>query len=471
MISIVIKNEWCQWWRDVNVRGSLMALLLIGSVALWHQVDFQSRLVVTRQRAQHESREEWLKQDPKHPHVAAHFGNYAYKKPSLLHCFDPGLSIYTGTSVYMEPHRQNDFLFSKGQESDTGIRFGWLSPAMICQLVLPLFIILLSFNSINGEIHKGTMPLLLTQGISFRKLLIAKTLAVFILLESLLTLYLVLSCVTAVIFIDAGFDFAATIYLWAGYTAYALCWSLVAVYVSAKTKAIGNAISILLLIWMFTCVLVPRISANIAENLYALATNYEFKKQIALDIEKGLSGHDTQSDRAKRMEAELLAEYKVDSVQKLPFNFEGYVMQQGEEYSSRVYDVHFASVFQSLKNQKTIQSWFAMISPYIALRNVSMSASNASLESEIDFQLQAEAYRRSFVQQLNDDMKNKSAYGSFDTYRVKQGIYAAIEDLEVKAHPLAWWFPHVVSENVFILSWTLMMVALVLSTSGKEVYR
>ena len=471
MISIVIKNDWRQWWRDVNVRVSLMALLLIGSIALWHQVDFQSSLVATRQHAQQESREEWLKQDVKHPHVAAHFGNYAYKKPSLLHCFDPGLSIYTGTSVYMEPHRQNDFLFSKGQESDTGIRFGWLSPAMICQLVLPLFIILLSFNSINGEIHKGTMPLLLTQGISFRKLMIAKTLAVFILLEGLLTLYLALSCVTAVLFVEAGFDFAGTIYLWVVYTAYVLCWSLVAVYVSAKAKAIGSAISILLLMWMFTCVLAPRISANIAENMYALATNYEFKKQIAQDIEKGLNGHDTQSDRAKRIEAELLAKYKVDSVQKLPFNFEGYVMQQGEEYSSKVYDVHFASIFQSLKDQKTIQSWFALISPYIALRNVSMSASNASLESEIDFQLQAEAYRRDFVQQLNNDMMNKSAYGSFDTYRVEQGTYAAIDEIEVKTRPMAWWFPHVITENVFILVWTLIMITLVLSTSGKEVYR
>jgi ABC-2 type transport system permease protein len=471
MIHIVIRNEWRQWWRDINVRWSQIALIFIGSVALWHQVDFQSGLASTRQQAQHDSREEWLRQDVKHPHVAAHFGNYAYKKPSLLHCFDPGLSIYTGTSVYMEPHRQNDFLFSKGQESDTGIRFGWLSPAMICQLVLPLFIILLSFNSINGEVRRGTMPLLLTQGISFRKLLLAKTLAVFILLECLLTLYLAASGVAAVLFVGGGFDFLATAYIWMVYTLYALCWSLIAVYVSAKTTVVGSSISILLLIWMFSCVIVPRISANVAENMYALSTNYEFKKQIAQDIEKGLNGHDTQSKRARRIEAELLAKYHVDSVQKLPFNFEGYIMQQGEEYSSKVYDVHFASIFQSLKNQKAVQSWLSVLSPYIALRNVSMAASNASLESEIDFQLQAEAYRRKFVQELNNDMMNKSAYGSFDTYRVQEGTYAAIDDLEVANHTLSWSLPHVVTENVLLVSWTLLMIMLTFITTGKEVYR
>ncbi|MGN6492266.1 MAG: DUF3526 domain-containing protein [Agriterribacter sp.] len=461
MIYRIIKNEWLQYSRNKRLKWLICFLLLISAFALWHQLDFQSQLYTTRMKAQEDSRKEWLSQELKHPHIAAHFGNYAYKKPTLLHCFDPGLSIYTGTSVYMEPHRQNDFLFSKGQESDTGIRFGWLSPALICQLLLPLLIIVLSFNSINGEFEKGTMSLLLSQGVSLRQLLWAKTLAVFLVFEIFVTVYLLVTAIAAAVLLKTAIDPASLSYLWLVYSCYCLIWSLLGVYISSRIKNAGGAIAVLLLCWMFTNILLPRISANIAENVYPVATNYQFRRQIAEAIEKGLDGHDTQSDRAKRIEQELLAKYKVDSVEQLPFNFEGYIMQQGEAYSSKVYDNFFGAIFSSLKKQKKLQSWLGMASPFISVRNISMAASNASLESEIDFQQQAEHYRRAFVQDLNNDMRDNSAYGSFNTYKVSKNKYHSIGDVEIKNHTLSWSFPHIIIDNTGLLCWLLLLIILI----------
>ncbi|MEJ7644724.1 MAG: DUF3526 domain-containing protein [Chryseolinea sp.] len=469
MTQVLVRHQWLQWQRDKHMRWAMIAFLIFGIIALWHQEDYQESVSAVRTNAQEASRAEWLAQELKHPHMAAHFGNYAYKKPFVLHCFDPGLSIYTGTSVYMEPHRQNEFLFSKGQESDTGIRFGWLSPAMVCQVILPLFIILLSFNAINGEMKRGTLPLLLSQ-VSFRRILLAKTLAIFLLLESFLTVYLIVTILAALISVGGGFDFSAAFYVWVIYSMYCLCWSMIGIFISAKIENIGSSISALLLIWMFSTILMPRISANVAENVFGLATNYEFKKHVADDIEKGLDGHDSRSDRAQRVEKELLAQYKVDSVTKLPFNFEGYIMQQSEEYSSKVYDVHFNTIFQALQKQKAVQSWFSFLSPYIAVRNLSMAASNASLESEIDFQQQAEQYRRGFVQDMNNDMMNNSAYGTFDTYRVKSDKYSAIQDLQIENHGLSWSLPHVLIENGMLLLWTVGLSLALMTIGRKPVY-
>lgn len=471
IIKRIITTEWVQWRRDKRLKWLTAFVLLISFVALWHQLDYQSNLLKIRSDAQQDSRKEWLSQELKHPHIAAHFGNYAYKKPSLLHCFDPGLSIYTGTSVYMEPHRQNDFLFSKSQESDTGLRFGWLSPALICQLLLPLLIIILSFNSINGEYEKGTMPLLISHGVSLRKIIIAKTLAVFIVFEILLTTYLLLAAVCSSVILKTAFDFPAFIYLWAVYTSYCFIWSASGVLVSSWIRNTGASISVLLLLWMFTNILMPRIAANIAENMYPLATNYQFKKQITEAVEKGLDGHDPQSNRAKKIEQELLAKYKVDSVQQLPFNFEGYIMQQAEEYSSKVYDKYFEDIFNSLEQQKRLQSFLGAVSPYISLRNISMAACNASLESEIDFQRQAENFRRSFVQDMNNDMQNNSAYGSFGTYKVAGNKYASIHDLSIESRPLRWSFPHIIIENLFLLGWMLFLTVLLLIPKKKYLDR
>lgn len=466
----LIKNEWLQWQRDSRLKWLLIFLLSISLVALVHQLSFQAGLAKIRLHAQEDSRKEWLSQEAKHPHMAAHFGNYAYKKPSILHTFDPGLSIYTGTSVYMEPHRQNDFLFSKSQESDTGLRFGWLSPALICQLILPLLIILLTFNAINGERNQGTLALLLSQGVSFRQILLAKTFAVFILFEVFFVIYLLVTVLASLLFVKANFDVLAILYVWLVYSLYCFCWSLMGIFVSAQVKNVGASIAALLLLWMSISIIIPRVSANVAENIYPLTTNFQFKKQIIESINKGLDGHNSKDERALKIEKEMLAKYKVDSVQQLPFNFEGFIMQQSEDYSSKVYDVEFGKVFMALKNQKNIQAWFAALSPFIAVRNLSMVACNANLESEIDFQQQAENYRRGFVQNMNNDMKDNSAYGSFDTYKVKLSKYAAIGDLQVENRGLAWSLPNAILENVWLLFWGVGLMAIVFFISRKQTY-
>ena len=470
MTKQLIINEWRQWQRDSRFQWLFVFLLIISVLALWHQLSFQTNLASTRIHAQEDSRKEWLAQERKHPHMAAHFGNYAYKKPSVLHCFDPGLSIYTGTSVYMEPHRQNDFLFSKSQESDTGMRFGWLSPALICQLILPLLIILLTFNAINGERDRGTLPLLLSQGASFNQVIFAKIWSVFFVFEGFLTLYFLVTILFSALLIQANTDILAMLYVWLFYSIYCFFWCLVGVFVSARVRNVGGSIATLLLIWMCTNIILPRVSANIAENIYPLTTNYQFKKTVAESISKGLDGHNSSDERAVKIEAELLAKYKVDSVQKLPFNFEGFIMQQSEDYSSKVYDVHFGGIFKTLQNQKKIQTWLGLLSPYIALRNLSMAGSNSSLESEIDFQQQAENYRRGFVQNMNNDMKDNSAYGSFDTYRVKANKYAAINDLQVENKSLAWSLPHVFLEHIWLILWVIILLFGINHSSKKQIF-
>ncbi len=467
MIKRLVFNEWLQWRRDSRLKWLIFFLFTISLLALFHQLHYQFDLWQTRMSAQEKSRAAWLTQELKHPHIAAHFGNYAYKKPYALHCFDPGLTIYTGTSVYLEPHRQNDFLFSKTQESDTGIRFGWMSPALICQFIIPLLIALLSFSLINGERQRGTLALLLSQGVSMKHILWAKFLAVFLVFEIFLISYLSITVLSAWA-LFGNLSLEATLYLWLVYSFYYICWSLLGVIISARISDAGVSISALLLIWMLALIILPRVAANIAENTYPVSTNYEFRKEIAQAIEKGLDGHDSSGDRAKKIEKDLLKKYKVDSVQQLPFNFEGYIMQQAEEYSSKVYDYYFDRIFSSLKKQKDLQGWFAIVSPFAAVRTLSMTGASASLETEIDFQQQAEKYRRSFVQSMNVDMMENSNYGEFETYKVKTGIYDTIKDLHIASHPLGWSLKYAVKENIWLFLWVAALSLIMVNISNKN---
>ncbi len=459
MLKEIVQNEWRQWRRDNRTVWLMRSILFIILLALALQISDAGQKIEKRKNAQEASRKAWLLQGEKHPHMAAHFGNYAYKRPTVLGVFDPGLTLYTGTSVYLEPHRQNDFLFSESAERDTGARFGWFTPSFICQFIIPLLIILLSFNLVVSEKSGGTYALFLAQGVSVKTLIFGKALAAFSIFALFITGYMLLVAITSAIFIPAShFSVAPFIYLWAAYLLYYVIWCLSGVAVSARVKTAGASISLLLLLWITTSIILPRIGASAAENKHPLITNYAFKKKVAEDIANGLNGHDVQSDRAKRIEDSVLKAAGVDSVQQLNFNFDGYIMQRGEEYSSQVYDTHFGSIYKTLQNQRKLQSFFSVVSPFMMLRHMSMAAAGASLETEIDFQREAEAYRRSFVQTMNRDMMLNSEYGDWDQYRVKNSLYGAIPDFEVAQKPLRWRLSFVTLEQVTMLLWLLLLL-------------
>ncbi len=425
--------------------------------------------IAQRQSAQEASRKAWLVQGEKHPHMAAHFGNYAYKHPSVLSVFDPGITAYTGTSVYLEPHRQNDFLLSESGERDTGARFGWFTPSFICQFIIPLLIILLTFNIVVSEKEGGTYSMLLAQGVSSRKIIYGKAAASFILFAAFITAYLfVVALVSSLAIESSTFQLSSFGYLWLCYLLYYATWCLLGVAVSALVKSAGASISILLLFWMLTSIVLPKWAASAGENIHPLTTNYAFKKKVAEDIANGLNGHDVQSERAKRIQDSVLKAEGVDSVQHLNFNFEGYVMQQGEEYSSKVYDVHFGGLYNTLQAQRKVQSLFSIGSPLMMVRNISMAAAGTSLETELFFQQQAEAYRRSFVQTMNQDMMTNSTYGDWDKYKVKNSLYGAIPDFAVPQKPLGWRLSYAGIEQAGMLLWLLLMAGAVYLIAQKN---
>jgi len=469
MLKQIIQNEWQLWRRDNRTIWLLGIIVLISLLALVFGVADARKKITQRQSAQEASRKAWLAQGEKHPHMSAHFGNYAYKHPSVLSVFDPGITAYTGTSVYLEPHRQNDFLLSESGERDTGARFGWFTPSFICQFIVPLLILLLTFNIVVSDKEGGTYALLLAQGVPSGKVIYGKAAASFLLFAAFITAYLfVVALVTYIAIASPTFQLTSFGYLWLCYLLYYATWCLLGVAVSALVKSAGASISLLLLFWILTSIVLPKWAASAGENIHPLTTNYAFKKKVAEDIANGLNGHDVQSERAKRMQDSVLKAEGVDSVQHLNFNFEGYVMQQGEEYSSKVYDVHFGGIYKTLQAQRKVQSLFSVGSPLMMVRNMSMAAAGTSLEAELFFQQQAEAYRRSFVQTMNQDMMMNSAYGDWDKYKVKDSLYGAIHDFAAPQKSLNWRLRHVSIEQAAMLLWLLLLLGAVYRIARKN---
>jgi ABC-2 type transport system permease protein len=421
--------------KVILLMAGIIVLLLLA--AAWGGYRNYHTATGIREEAKRAKREQWLHQDPKHPHIAAHFGTFAYKPKTWFSMIDAGLDNYAGTYAYLEPHRQNDFVFKPAEGHGASIRFGQLSVALVLQLLVPLLIIFMGFATITAERNQGTLKLLLASGVSLRTIAAGKVLGQFMALIGLiLPAVIITGGFFATMAPGAGNDRVERAgLLTAVYGAYFLLFTLLTVFVSAISKTSGNALLTLLTCWIIGCIVVPKAAANMGSDRYPLPSHYSFREAIQKDIAQGINGHNTKDERARQLEAQLLRQYKVSHVSELPFNFEGYVMQAGENYSSMVYDKHFHRLQQTLLLQDRFCRLAGIADPYMAVQGLSMALAATDLYTHIDFQQKTEAYRRHFVQKMNEDMMHHSKLGDWN-YKASRALYASVPDFRYQLLPL-----------------------------------
>ncbi len=441
---------------------SSIILVLLGISLFTGVISYQQQQKAIT-KAQDEKRKEWLEQGDKHPHIAAHFGTFIFKPKTVLSLFDFGLDTYTGTSVYLEAHYQHQFMFRPAQDHNSMIRFGELSSALVLQILMPLLIIFLAYASFTKEKERGTLRLLNSQGVTLTSIAWGKVMAYFIILLTILTPFilgiLLLSywLKTPDTITDLGMRIGL---LGTTYMAYIFLFVVLSVLVSLKSSVSRNALLTLLTCWILFTIIIPKTMANFGESLYPLPSMKIYKEGILKDKENGLDGKTPKAVRMAKLEKELLKKYKVDSVQQLPFNFEGVSMQAGEEYGDKVYDVHWGRLLNIFNKQNKLGSYVSLFNPYMALRNISMGLSATDLSASVDFQKKVENYRRIFIKKMNNDMAQNSNYGEFYEYSVGLDMWKSVEDFKYKTPSIYSTLKKYVLEFVSLFSWIILLILL-----------
>ncbi len=420
MLRLVIKKEFLTALRDIRlqVSGGILIILMLTAVFVGRQG--QKQIQEERAKAQSVMYDKWLNQGNKHPHSAAHYGQFAFKPKPVLSFLDIGLDNYTGISVFLEAHKQNEILFSAAQDSNGMTRFGEMTAALILQVLLPLLIIFLTFNIFSKEREEGTLKLIHAQGLSMRQLFIGKVwgtylMVLLIFLPTILLAYLLLDQQSASL--DSG---VTTKFLWltSGYTIYFLVFVLLCVLISAFAKNSGFSLLTLLGIWITSCIILPKATSNLADKVYPTPSQFEFKKTIKNKVKKGIDGHNPSDVRLASLKKEVLDEYNVETIEELPVNWSGIAMQAGEEYTDQVYDAEFTKVENIFNLQNRLSEWVGFINPFLAVRHLSMALAGTDFHHHVAFAKAAENYRRGFVKKMNKDMevnhKPGIAYGDYN---------------------------------------------------------
>ena len=436
MIRHIVRKEFTDLLRDGRFRwcAAIVGVLLL--VSLGSGLVETRRAEAAHSAARETAREHWESQGEKNPHSAAHYGIYAFKPRLPLSFLDQGVDPYTGTSVWLEAHRQNDFLMRPAQDATAGQRLGALTAAQVLQYLVPLLIILLGFGALAGEREQGTLRQLLATGISRRDLALGKALGV----AGALALLLIPAAIVGSAAITIGSPgpaatpFARGTVLAAGYLAYFGVFVALSLAVSAWVRSARTALVALLGIWVLNGLVAPRVAVDLSKWLHPTPSAVEFARTMEREIRSGVPGIE-RPDRGETT-ARLLAEHGVETVGDLPVNVIGVYLQESEEFANRIFDRNYGALWNRFEQQGLVHEALSVAAPLLAVRTLSMGLAGTDVEQHRHFATAAEGYRRDLMRRMNGDLAENSRTG--ETYIATADSWAEVPPFHYDAPSLGW---------------------------------
>ncbi|PQJ77973.1 ABC transporter permease [Polaribacter porphyrae] len=463
----IIKNEWQFLTRSKIFLGIAIGFFSILIVSVYFGNLENEKLQSKGNDAKKHLREKWVSIEEMNPHSAAHYGTYIFKPTNLLSSLDDGVTSVTGNVIKVEGHVQNEIVHSAASQSQVISRFGKLKSSLLLQYIVPLLLIFLAFNSISSEKQSGRLKLLILQGAKPTKLILAKTLSVWLYGLVLLLIVVVTYAFLNVDNINTEI-LSRTLLFFSTYLLYYFVVTGLTIFFSIQFKTPTLGLTTMLGIWILWTIFLPNILMSSVENWYSLPTRNEFKTAMKEDRAKGLDGHNPSDERGKELEQSVLREYKVDSLHKLPINFDGIRMQADEEYGNIVWDKHFGNNKMVMQQQKKSFQFAGILNPFISLQNSSMGFAASDNLHHQEFLLQVENYRRVFIKMLND----KHTFGGSKTgdwsWKADNAFFKSVPDFEYKPTKINQAISNYLIDILVLIIWSILIIFLLLYASKKN---
>ncbi len=459
MIRSVFRKEYAELLGEGRFRWAAGVVYGLFLMALLTGYRYYQNTHREHQQAQAASYRQWLGQGQKKPHSAAHYGFYAFKPVPLTALVDKGMDDYLGNAVWLEAHKQNEVQYRTAQDSADLLRFGSLTVGFIWQYLLPLVVILLTFNSISKEHESGTLRMLLSTETTGLQLVLGKALAawtavvVFLFLPTLLTSLVAMGV--------AGGGRTLALYLpnlavWV--ILYLLFFALLTalgVAVSARLRQSGVALVVLLGGWAVGAFLIPRMAGEVAQAVRHTPSAFAFTRQVELDKAQGIDGHNPADKFYKDLEEKTLKQYGVDSISQLPVSFAGISLLASEQRDWEIFDRHYGTLFATFRRQNRLIDAFNGLSPVLAMQHLSRAVAGTDLDKHLHFTAHAEAFRRHMQKVLNEDMKTNAVGKDYD-YKAGERLWQRVPAYHYQQPGIGSVLAHQAVNLAVLLGWLVL---------------
>lgn len=406
--------------RDARIRfGGLAVLTLLvvavaGSWLEWSLYDKEAQI------GSKETRQNFIEQDRKHPHSAAHNGIYAWKPAAPLSIIDSGVTPHTGMTIWLEPHTITPARLKPEHALSAIDRMVTLSPAEVLRYFAPLLIILAGAAVFSSERETGTLRQTLSIGVSRWHLLLGKS-AFTLSLPFLLLLVLAAVGLGAVGMTQPPFARGEValrlVLLVAGYALYFVAWVGITIAISATMRSSRASLLVLIGIWVLQTWILPQATGNLAYIKIPLMSQAEFTSTAR--EEKANRGSELKAI-LKQITRQTLAENGVPKADDLPFNLDGILWQAQEDFLNGIFDKHLADQDQAYDKHRRYLLLASFLAPSLALRTWSMASAGTNNAHHRHFAHAAESYRRGFIKYSHDAMLEMPKNAPYETVFVNR---------------------------------------------------
>jgi len=393
-------------WRGRRLLWLGLAFLLLAGASVATSAARLSAQAQERHAVAEEEARLWDSQGVIDPHDAAHVGRAVPAPVRPLAAFDPGLSDFVGSSVFIEAHAQNPARHRPIEGGAALSRFGGFSAAWALQVIAPLLVILAGFATMSGEVARERLRQELGAGASAAALVGGRLIALAT-AAGVLVLAMIGVSLPAIFAQGAGqTEVAGLAAIGIAYLLYLLVFCALTIAASGLCASARTALVVLLGLWAVATLLVPRVAPAVAESLEPTPSAVAFRAGVTDEAEQGVDVHDPADPGTEAFKADLLARHQVSAVEDLPINFRGASYEYGEQLSTELYNRHFDRLYATYQRQEALQRAFAILSPTIALQPWSRAVAGTDFGAHLGYLRGVEDYRFRLVQGLNGWMKN-----------------------------------------------------------------
>ncbi|MFA6439659.1 MAG: ABC transporter permease subunit [Bacteriovoracaceae bacterium] len=277
--------------------------------------------------------------------------------------------------------------------------FRFLDLDFVFSIVLSLFAILFGYDLINGEKERGTLRLTFSNAVPRAHYITAKFIGAFLALAVPLVIPILIG-----VFILPAFDIALSgdewtklvFIIFAGLVIISAYLSL-SLFISAATVHSSTAFLILLSLWIFTVMIVPRLSV-IGTDLFVNVPSVD-------EINSQKSRYMSQIWNENRAKMNNFTPPKTENMQEVMNAFNKFMQELADEREKKFNELaarlNEGRINRQLEQQR-LAVYFSAISPSALFTHAASEINGTSLRLEQQYFLQAKEYQKEYAKFMKE---------------------------------------------------------------------
>ena len=343
------------------------------------------------------------------------------KPPQVLGTVVSGIEEDVGRVASVNIAMDPNLVESKYGSNPVFAVFGALDLMFIVKIVLSLFAILFTYDTIVGEKEKGTLKLALSNDVPRDRLILGKAIGGYISLLMPLLIPLVLSLIILVVAPNlalSGGDWTRLVLIFVMFFLYLSVFFSLGLFISARTLRSSTSFLVLLFLWVVFVMVIPKVAVITAGQIRPIPSVHEITaKKDAFLQQIQIEGQKTAREQITKIFAEAGKDQKLaqERMQK-------YIQDLQQELTSKI-DENNAALERDYQLKKRAQQTLAVnlsrISPASALTFGSMTLARTGVDEYERFLASVRAYKPIYTKWVNSKMGQSLNFQTGEQTKIK----------------------------------------------------